>query len=138
MFDRSRSHISLTPAGETLLRYVEKLESLETEAEGALAAFRGEVRGRLLIGASLTIAQYVLPRLLGPFLKQNPQLEIGVNTHNTERVIEDVEEQRSALRLIEGPARRRDATVEPVLEDELVVIAPPAHASRSRGRSMGL
>jgi DNA-binding transcriptional LysR family regulator len=127
LFDRSGSRISLTPAGETLLRYVEKLEAVASEAEGALASFRGEVRGKLTIGASLTIAQYVLPRLLGPFLQQNPHLEVGVATHNTERVIEDVVERRSALGLIEGPARRRDVTLEPVLQDELVVIVPPAH-----------
>jgi DNA-binding transcriptional LysR family regulator len=127
LFDRSGSQIGLTPAGSTLLRYADRLETLATEAEGALACFRGDVRGKLAISASLTIAQYVLPRLLGPFLQQNPHLEIAVATHNTERVIEDVVEQRSALGLIEGPARRRDVTLEPVLEDELVVIAPPAH-----------
>lgn len=127
LFDRSGSRIRLTAAGEELLRYVEKLEAVASEAEGALAAYRGEVRGKLAIGASLTIAQYVLPRLLGPFLQQNPHLEVGVTTHNTERVLEDVVEQRSALGLIEGPARRRDVTLEPVLEDELVVIVPPAH-----------
>jgi DNA-binding transcriptional LysR family regulator len=127
LFDRSGSHISLTPAGDTLLGYVERLEALAAEAEGSLAAFRGQVQGRLAIGASLTIAQYVLPRLLGPFLQQNPHLEVAVTTHNTEVVIEDVVERRIAVGLIEGPARRRDVTLEPVLEDELVVIAPPAH-----------
>ncbi|MGO9259262.1 MAG: selenium metabolism-associated LysR family transcriptional regulator [Bryobacteraceae bacterium] len=127
LFDRSGSHISLTPAGDTLLGYVERLDALAAEAEGSLASFRGQVHGRLAIGASLTIAQYVLPRLLGPFLQQNPHLEVAVTTHNTELVIDDVVERRCALGLIEGPARRRDVTLEPVLEDELVVIAPPAH-----------
>ncbi len=127
LFDRSGSSISLTLAGETLLQYANRLDALATEAEGALSSYRGEVRGRLVIGASLTIAQYVLPRLLGPFLQQNPHLEVGVTTHNTERVIEDVVEQRSEIGLIEGPARRRDVTLEPMLEDELVVIVPPAH-----------
>jgi DNA-binding transcriptional LysR family regulator len=50
-----------------------------------------------------------------------------VTTHNTERVIEDVVKQRSELGLIEGPARRRGVSLEPVLEDELVVIVPSAH-----------
>lgn len=133
LFDRSGSHISLTAAGDTLLRYANRLDALATEAEGALSAFRGEVRGRLAIGASLTIAQYVLPRLLGPLLQQNPQLKVRVTTHNTERVIEDVVEQRSELGLIEGPARRRDVALEPVLEDELVVIVPPAHEWAEQG-----
>jgi DNA-binding transcriptional LysR family regulator len=133
LFDRSGSQVSLTPAGVTLLSYTEKLEAVAAEAESALAAFRGEVRGKLTVGASLTIAQYVLPRILGAFLRQNPHLEINVTTHNTERVIEDVVEERSALGLIEGPARRRDVTLEPVLDDELVVIVPPAHEWAEQG-----
>src|ERR1035438_223146 len=52
LFDRSGSHISLTAAGGTLLQYVEKLDALAVEAESALAPFRGEVRGRLAVGAS--------------------------------------------------------------------------------------
>lgn len=127
LLDRAGSRITLTAAGETLLRYVERLETLAAEAEGALAQFRGEVRGRLAIGASLTIAQYVLPRLLGPFLRENGKLEVAVTTHNTAQVIEDVAEKRIDVGLVEGPARRRDVTLEPVLEDELVVIVPPAH-----------
>ena len=127
LFDRSGRHVALTAGGEALLQYSERFESLAKEAEDALAVFRGEVRGKLAIGASLTIAQYILPGLLGSFLKQNPQLEVGVTTRNTEHVIEDVVEQRNDLGLIEGPARRRDVTLETVLEDELVVIAPPAH-----------
>ncbi len=128
LFERSGSQIALTAAGETLLAYVARLEALAAEAEGSLATFRGQAQGRLAIGASLTIAQYVLPRLLGPFLQQNPHLEVAVTTHNTELVIEDVVERTIAIGLIEGPARRRDVTLEPVLEDELVVIAPPGHA----------
>ena len=127
LFDRAGNHITLTPAGETLLDYVERLDALASEAESSLAQFRGAVRGRLALGASLTIAQYVLPRLLGQFLRENDRLEVAVATHNTEQVIEDVAEERIALGMVEGPARRRDVTLEPVLEDELVVIAPPAH-----------
>jgi DNA-binding transcriptional LysR family regulator len=133
LFDRSGMHISLTPAGKTLLCYAKKLEAIATKAESSLAGLRGQVQGRLAIGASLTIAQYVLPRLLGPFLQENPHLEIAVATHNTEVVIEDVVEKRSAIGLIEGPPRRRDVTLEPVLEDELVVIAPPAHEWVAQG-----
>jgi len=127
LFERAGSQISLTAAGKTLLAYADRLEEVAAEAESSLAAFRGQAQGRLGVGASLTIAQYVLPRLLGPFLQQNPHLQVAVATHNTELVIEDVVERRCDVGLIEGPARRRDVTLEPMLEDELVVIAPPAH-----------
>ncbi|MBS1854148.1 MAG: LysR family transcriptional regulator [Acidobacteria bacterium] len=133
VFDRGGTRVSLTAAGNALLRYVARFDELAAEAEIELAAFRGDVRGKLALGASLTIAQYVLPRFLGAFLKQNPLLEVRVATHNTERVIEDVVAEQCALGLIEGPPRRRDVTVEPLLEDELVVIAPPSHEWAAQG-----
>jgi DNA-binding transcriptional LysR family regulator len=133
LFDRGGSHIALTEAGSILLDYAAKLAALAAEAGEALGPFRGELRGKLEMGASLTIAQYVLPGLLRPFLQQNPLLEVAVATHNTERVIDDVAGQRIALGLVEGPARRRDVKLEPVLEDELVAIVPPAHEWAEQG-----
>ena len=94
LFDRSGSRIRLTPAGETLLRYTDRLDSVAADAEAALASFRSEVRGRLAIGASLTIAQYVLPRLLGAFLQQNPRLAVGVSTHNLPAIVDRVLEAK--------------------------------------------
>ena len=65
LFDRSGAHITLTPAGAMLLKYAGKIEKLEAATLAALAPFSEGQRGELRIGASLTIAQYILPHLLG-------------------------------------------------------------------------
>jgi len=67
LFDRSGARISLTPAGAMLLKYARKIEQLETAALAGLSQLAGEQRGDFRIGASLTIAQYILPRVLGAF-----------------------------------------------------------------------
>src|SRR5215470_4215089 len=87
LFDRSGTRISLTPAGTLLLKYARKIGGLESAASAALLGFAGEQRGELRIGASLTIAQYVLPHVLGEFQQQHPQVRPTLTTCNTEQVL---------------------------------------------------
>jgi DNA-binding transcriptional LysR family regulator len=58
------------------------------EARRALAALNDEVVGPLRLGASTTVAQYVLPRILGAFLRQYPQVKLSLVSGNTERIVE--------------------------------------------------
>ena len=127
LFDRSGARISLTPAGTMLLKYARKIEQLETAALAGLSQLAGEQRGDLRIGASLTIAQYILPRVLGAFQQQHPLVRPYVTTCNKEQVLEALVAREVSLGFIEGPPLRRDVRTEIFLEDEIVLIAPPAH-----------
>ncbi len=77
LFDRIGRDIHLTPAGTTLLHYVRQIEAITTEAIVALAPFGGQEGIDLRIGASHTIAIYLLPRLLPHLLKEWPKLRRG-------------------------------------------------------------
>jgi len=127
LFDRTGTHIALTAAGELLLRYATQVHSLLSEAEHDIAAASGEHAGQLALGASTTIAQYVLPSILGDFRRQHPRVALTLTSGNTEEIVTAIEQQRIALGLIEGPARSRDIKTEPFLLDELVLIVPAAH-----------
>jgi DNA-binding transcriptional LysR family regulator len=127
VFDRSGTRISLTPAGTSLLKYARKIERLETEALAALAQLAGDQRGELRLGASLTIAQYILPHILAEFQRHYPQILPHLVTCNTERVLEALHEHEIEIGFIEGPAMRRDVRIESFLDDEIVLIVPPAH-----------
>jgi DNA-binding transcriptional LysR family regulator len=127
LFDRTGGHIVLTPAGEALLPYAEKLADLAEEAKSAVAAATGGSAGRLAIAASQTIGQYLLPRLIAGFLREHPRVEIAVMGGNTQQVLEALAEHRVQLGLIEGPPMRRDLRVEPFMEDHMVCVVPPGH-----------
>jgi DNA-binding transcriptional LysR family regulator len=127
LFDRSGSQVRLTPAGKALLEYAEQSSRLLLEARHAVAAFSGTQSGALTLGASTTIAQYVLPRLLGEFSTAHPRVSPTLTSGNTEEIVNAVEEKRIALGFIEGPPRSRDLVLRPFLEDELVLLAPAAH-----------
>jgi LysR family transcriptional regulator, transcriptional activator of the cysJI operon len=133
LFDRAGgeghgTQIALTEAGRVLLRYAKTAAATMEEARRALAALKDDVVGELRLGASTTVAQYVLPRILGAFLRQYPQVELSVMSGNTERIVEAVAEERIALGIIEGPAMRRDVKTERMVRDEMVLIVSPNHA----------
>jgi DNA-binding transcriptional LysR family regulator len=127
LFDRAGAHITLTAAGKVLLDYCERVKILLAETEREIAALSGEHAGQLALGASTTIAQYVLPRLLGEFRREYPRVHPTLISGNTEHIVEAVETQKIALGFIEGPARSREVKTKPFLADELVLIASTAH-----------
>jgi DNA-binding transcriptional LysR family regulator len=133
LFDRARgaghgSQISLTEAGRVLLQYAIAAAETMVEARRALSALKDETVGELRLGASTTVAQYLLPRILGEFLKQYPQVKLSLVSGNTERIVEAIAEKKVSLGIIEGPAMRREVKTERMVQDEMVLIASPNHA----------
>jgi DNA-binding transcriptional LysR family regulator len=127
LFERSASGVGITEAGKVLLQYAERMHQLADEAEGRLAALKGETAGELVLGASTTIAQYVLPPLLADFSRAYPGIRLQVFSENTEHVAEGVASGRFGLGLIEGPPMRRDLRVQPWFDDELLLVVPAGH-----------
>ena len=125
LFDRSANRITLTPQGSVLLRYANKIAQLVSEAEQKLAADDGQFSGDLSLGVSTTIAQYVLPRLIGAFLSEHPRVQLLLHSGNTEEVVQLLLADKVSIGLIEGPARERGVHTEPFMRDELVLIMPP-------------
>jgi LysR family transcriptional regulator, transcriptional activator of the cysJI operon len=142
LFDRAGSEghgsqIALTEAGRVLLGFANKAAETMVAAQRALAALNHEVAGELRLGASTTVAQYVLPRILGTFLKQYPHVRVTLVSGNTERIVEAVVEETVALGIIEGPAMRREVKTERMVRDEMVLIVGPNHAWAGRkGRAI--
>jgi len=125
LFDRTGGKITLTPPGSVLFDYANELASIAADAERQLGCSEGSVYGELVLGASTTIAQYVLPRLLGAFQSEYPRIQFSFHSGNTSEVVRCLLDGKVQLGLIEGPARERGVRTEPFMEDELVLIVPP-------------
>lgn len=124
LFDRSATRVALTSQGATLLRYAEKIAKLAAEAERALGSTDGQFSGELSLGVSTTIAQYVLPRLIGAFLVEHPRVQLSLQSGNTEEVVHSLLNAKVSIGLTEGPARHRGIRTQPFMRDELIPIAP--------------
>jgi len=127
LFDRVPRGVRLTESGELLAGYARRLFALETEAETALAELRGLERGRLAVGASLTIGGYLLPDVLAKFHQQYPGIELAVDIANTDEVQTRLLDGVLDIAVTEGFVEHPELEASVFYEDEMVVIVPPGH-----------
>jgi len=117
----------LTEAGRILAGYAQRFHALEQEAEGALKEFRGLQRGRLAVGASMTIGTHLVPRAFGEFHRQYPDVELHLEIANTRTIREDLMQGVVEIGLTEGLIEGEHFDSEIFHQDELVAIAPRGH-----------
>jgi DNA-binding transcriptional LysR family regulator len=127
LFDRGGGRIQLTPGGEALMPFADKMKVLSEEALWAIANAYGEQGGELSLGASQTIGQYVLPNLIAAFRKAHPKVKVTAISGNTDAILEALLAGKIHLALIEGPERRKDLHIEPFMEDHMVLVVPATH-----------
>jgi DNA-binding transcriptional LysR family regulator len=127
LFDRGGGHIALTAGGAALLPFAQRSKSLADEAIAAVAGAYGQHAGELSIGASQTIAQYLLPTFVAGFRKVNPRVQVRARSGNTDQMLEALLAGEIQLALIEGPELRRDVHIEAFMEDHMVLVVPASH-----------
>jgi len=133
LFDRAQGRIILTPAGQVALEYAERILALSAELDTRLKEMGGHAAGPLLIGASMTIGEYVLPQLIGKFKAQFPAVVPALFVGNSEAVQERVDERTLDLGFIEGDSHLGSLHSELCCEDELQVVCAPSHPLAREG-----
>jgi LysR family transcriptional regulator, transcriptional activator of the cysJI operon len=127
LFERTSKRVELTHAGETLFPYAKKILELEALGKDAIHDLMGKVTGKLTIGATLTIGEYMLPHLIAEYTRRFPEVEVNVLVHNTEEIQEMALSHSLDIGMVEGRIEHRNLTMTPFLEDEMVLIAPIEH-----------
>ena len=134
LFDRTHNRISLTEAGGRVYEYADKIFELYTDMENSVREMTGEIAGSLTIGASTTIAEYMLPSLLGDFKSQYPDINIHLKVSNTDGIVSMVENNTIDLGVVEAPVGNKNLVVETCSSDQLVAIVPPNHPEAHRDK----
>jgi DNA-binding transcriptional LysR family regulator len=133
LFDRTHNKVSLTPAGERVSEFAERIFDLYSEMENSVRDLTGEISGALTIGASTTIAEYMLPALLGEFKNRYPDINLRLKVSNSEGIVSMVEHNVIDLGVVESAVSNKNLIVEVCHDDQLVVIAAPDHDLVKRG-----
>ncbi len=136
LFDRTHNKISLTAAGERVYFHAEKIFEIYAELENSVRELTGEISGVLILGASTTIAEYMLPALLGDFKEKYPDVNIRLKVSNTEGIVSMVENNVIDLGVVEAPVNNKNLAVEPCRTDRLVAITPPGHELSKLGNKI--
>ncbi|MPR32256.1 LysR family transcriptional regulator [Salmonirosea aquatica] len=132
LFERSGKQISLTPAGEVALRHAEIIQANYRQLEYDLNALKGKRAGGLHIGASSTVAQYVLPPVLAHFHEKYADVAISLISGNTEHIEQALLNKDIEVGIVEGRTHLHELHYEPFLEDEIVLIAKVDHPLAQR------
>lgn len=132
LFIRSTKRVELTEAGRTLLPFASRSIELMKETDISMSKFTHMLEGRLHLGSSLTIGEYILPRLLGPFSAEYPNISVSMKVNNTKQILEEVLSHQLTFGLVEAEVKHPDVFTEAVLSDELKLIAPRNHPLAER------
>lgn len=133
LFDRTHNKVSLTPAGERVSEFAERIFDLYSEMENSVRDLTGEISGALTIGASTTIAEYMLPALLGEFKNRYPDINLRLKVSNSEGIVSMVEHNVIDLGVVESAVSNKNLIVEVCHDDQLVLVAAPDHDLVKRG-----
>ncbi len=133
LFDRAHGRIALTAAGQVALAYAERILSLSAELDTRLKELSGQVTGPLLIGASTTIAEFLLPQVLGEFKSRYPGVVPRLFVGNSEQVQARIAERSLDLGFIEGDSHLPSLVTDACCEDELQVVCAPSHPLAKAG-----
>ena len=134
LFDRVGRRLRLTPAGEIVQAYTDQIFGLTEDLHRALDDLKGLRRGRLVLGSSTTVGEYLLPRAMGRFRQEHPHVELILEIANTEQILDRVLRHGYDLGFVGTKVQQAGIEVEPFLPDEVVVIAAPNHLLASMRR----
>ncbi len=132
LLDRRYRKVELTEAGRALLPHARTLMAEVDETRQELDNLSGTVSGRLTVAASTTPGQYVLPRLLGGFLRKYPDVGVTLRVFDSSDVVSRVESGEAHLGMTGAEVPGSRVTFERLGSDDLVLVCPPGHPLATR------
>jgi LysR family transcriptional regulator, transcriptional activator of the cysJI operon len=132
LFDRNGTKIKLTEAGDILLQYTNQIFTLYSNLEFELNTLNERHNGKLRIGASTTIAQYVLPPLLADFHKKFADIKVTLMINNTEQIEQALQNKDIDFGIIEGQSKSTSFKYTEFIKDEIVLVANSNHPSAKK------
>lgn len=126
LFDQVGKRLYLTQAGEELVKTCREVFEKLDQFEMTIADLKGLKQGRLRL-AVITTAKYFVPRLLGPFCKRYPGIDISLQVTNHEHILNRLNDNLDDLYVMSQLPESMEVTYKSVLENPLVVLAPANH-----------
>ncbi|KIC64168.1 LysR family transcriptional regulator [Chryseobacterium taiwanense] len=128
LFDRKGTTIQLTQSGKVLFEYAERIRNIYRDLEFEINQINQQHKGKLIIGASTTVAQYILPEILAKFNSYYKDIKIELLTHNTEIISDLLKEGKIDLGIIEGESQSNYFEYQIFKADEIVLVAKANHS----------
>ena len=126
LFEQIGKQVYLTEAGASVQSSAGELFGALERMEMQLAQFKGLKQGRLKI-AVVTTAEYFIPRLLGPFTRRHPGIDIALHVGNRSEILARLARNDDDLYIMGVPPTGMDIQRHAFVENPIVAIAPRGH-----------
>jgi DNA-binding transcriptional LysR family regulator len=127
LFIRYGRRIQITPTGETLLQLSHRVFADIRDTSESILDTKKQLTGTLRLVGGMTVCLYVFPNLLKEFRRQHPDVDIKVITGGTPRLIRQLRSGTADLGLLTLPVDDSALVAEPVIREELLLVAPSGH-----------
>ena len=134
LFDRLGKRMHLTPAGEHLLHYAEKILHEMASARESITRLGKWGKGRLRLAASSTVCRYILPNVLRDFRKEFPDWLVSLELADAPQAVELLRERAIDLAFTLAPPAADSFEFVPLFTDELAFLVAPGHPWSALGR----
>jgi len=124
LFERKGSSIILSEAGKILLDFLTRARDIEKQLEYEISVHRDKlhIKGELRVGASTTVALYIIPPVLSSFRAKHPEVTMSLLNRNSENVMKALLDNEIDLGIVEGKGKMNRVNTEPFLTDEVIPV----------------
>jgi LysR family transcriptional regulator, low CO2-responsive transcriptional regulator len=133
LYEQVGKKIYITEAGALARAAAESVSGAFDRLEMQLAELKGLKTGRLKV-AVVTTAKYIIPRMLGPFTRHYPGIEIAMDVGNRSEIVARLSRNEDDLYVMGVPPEGMDIERHSFVENPIVAIAPYGHPLAGHGR----
>ena len=122
LLDRSGKTVKLTPAGQVLFDYAERLKKLREESLIAVADHSSTPRGTLRVGANEATCLYVLPEVFAEYCRRYPPVQINIYRNFSYKITEKLENGSIEVGILTLPITSPSLEIQPIFRDKLMLM----------------
>jgi DNA-binding transcriptional LysR family regulator len=137
LFERKGNAIHLTEGGQLLFNRLKEAKKIQNQLEFELSTLTDQLKakGQLKLGASTTVALYIIPRILSSFHQKYPQIKISLLNRNTETITKALTDHDIDIGIVEGKRKNSTILYQPFITDEVIAVCS-AKSSIAKKRSL--
>ena len=124
LFERKGNAIELSKGGTLLLSKLKEAKKIQNQLEFELSVLNDQLKakGQLKLGASTTVALYIIPKILSAFHQKYPEIKISLLNRNTDTIIKALADQDIDIGIVEGKKKNSAILYQPFATDEVIAV----------------
>ena len=124
LFERKGHNIGLTVSGNLLFQRLKEAKKIQDRLEFELSTLTNKfkAKGDLKLGASTTVALYIIPKMLSGFHQKYPQIKISLLNRNTDTIVKALLDEDIDIGIVEGKKKLSSIIYQPFIKDEVVAV----------------